>query len=76
MSLQIRQTAMCVAESRRDVADPNLIGRISVFDKNGKFLRTIGKTGTGPAEFGRRTRSSSIRGRLIVADRHNHRIRF
>ena len=26
-------------------------GRISVFDKNGKFLRTIGKTGTGPGEF-------------------------
>src|SRR5262245_40764146 len=36
-----------VAESHTDVTDPNLIGRISVFDKNGKFLRTIGKAGTG-----------------------------
>ena len=37
-----------VAESHTNVEDPNLVGRISVFDKSGKFLRTIGKTGTGP----------------------------
>src|SRR5262245_34323670 len=37
-----------VAESHTDVADPALVGRISVFDKNGTFLRVIGKTGTGP----------------------------
>jgi sugar lactone lactonase YvrE len=64
-----------VAESHRDVRDPNLIGRISVFDKHGKFLRTIGKTGTGPGEF--RTPHAlafDSQGRLIVADRHNHRI--
>ena len=29
-----------VAESHTDVTDPNLVGRISVFDKNGKFLRS------------------------------------
>ena len=66
-----------VAESHTDVADPNLIGRISVFDRNGKFLRTIGKAGTGPAEF--RTPHAlefDSRGRLIVADRHNHRIQI
>jgi DNA-binding beta-propeller fold protein YncE len=66
-----------VAESHTDVSDPNLIGRISVFDKNGKFLRTIGKAGTGPAEF--RTPHAlefDSRGRLIVADRHNHRIQI
>src|SRR5436190_12154247 len=40
-----------IAESHTDVTDPNLIGRITVFDKNGKYLRTIGKTGTGPGEF-------------------------
>jgi hypothetical protein len=40
-----------VAESHTDVADPNLVGRISVFDKTGKFLRVIGKAGTGPGEF-------------------------
>src|SRR5579872_2858013 len=66
-----------VAESHTDVADPNLVGRISVFDKNGKFLRIIGKTGTGPGEF--RTPHAlafDSQGRLVVADRHNHRIQL
>ncbi len=66
-----------VAESHTDVTDPNLIGRISVFNKNGKFLRTIGKAGTGPGEF--RTPHAlefDSKGRLIVADRHNHRIQI
>lgn len=66
-----------VAESHTDVRDPNLVGRISVFDKSGKFLRTIGKTGSGPGEF--RTPHALVfdsQGRLIVADRHNHRIQM
>jgi DNA-binding beta-propeller fold protein YncE len=66
-----------VAESHTNVEDPNLVGRISVFDRNGKFLRTIGKTGTGPGEF--RTPHMirfDSQGRLIVADRHNHRIQI
>jgi DNA-binding beta-propeller fold protein YncE len=66
-----------VAESHTDVTDPNLIGRISVFDKNGKFLRVLGKAGTGPGEF--RTPHAlefDSQGRLIVADRHNHRIQI
>jgi DNA-binding beta-propeller fold protein YncE len=66
-----------VAESHTDVEDPNLVGRISVFDRSGKFLRTIGKTGTGPGEF--RTPHALVfdsQGRLIVADRHNHRIQI
>ena len=64
-----------VAESHTDVTDPNLVGRISVFDRNGKFLRTIGRTGTGPGEF--RTPHAvefDSQGRLVVADRHNHRV--
>jgi DNA-binding beta-propeller fold protein YncE len=64
-----------IAESHTDVTDPNLVGRISVFDKTGKFLRVIGKAGTGPGEF--RTPHAiefDSRGRLVVADRHNHRI--
>lgn len=66
-----------IAESHTDVADPHLVGRISVFDKNGKFLRIIGKTGTGPGEF--RTPHAlefDSKGRLVVADRHNHRIQI
>ncbi len=66
-----------VAESHTDVTDPSLVGRISVFNKNGKFLRTIGKAGTGPGEF--RTAHAlefDSQGRLIVADRHNHRIQI
>jgi DNA-binding beta-propeller fold protein YncE len=64
-----------VAESHTDVTDPRLIGRISVFDKHGKFLRVLGTTGAGPGEF--RTPHAlefDSKGRLIVADRHNHRI--
>jgi sugar lactone lactonase YvrE len=66
-----------VSESHTNVEDPNLVGRISVFDRNGKFLRVIGKTGTGPGEF--RTPHMikfDSQGRLIVADRHNHRIQI
>jgi DNA-binding beta-propeller fold protein YncE len=66
-----------VAESHTNVEEPNLVGRISVFDRNGKFLRIIGKTGTGPGEF--RTPHAiefDSQGRLIVADRHNHRIQI
>ena len=66
-----------VAESHANVETPNLVGRISVFDRNGKFLRVIGKTGTGPGEF--RTPHAiefDSQGRLIVADRHNHRIQI
>ena len=64
-----------VAESHTDVADPNLVARISVFDRSGKFLRVIGRTGTGPGEF--RTPHGlawDSQGRLVVADRHNHRV--
>jgi DNA-binding beta-propeller fold protein YncE len=64
-----------VAESHTDVTDPNLVGRISVFDRTGRFLRTIGRTGMGPGEF--RTPHAvefDSQGRLIVMDRHNHRV--
>ena len=66
-----------VAESHMNVAAPNLVGRISVFDRDGKFLRVIGRAGTGPGEF--RTPHAvefDSQGRLIVADRHNHRIQI
>lgn len=64
-----------VGESHTDVTDPNLVGRISVFDKTGRFLPVIGKTGSGSGEF--RTPHAlafDSQSRLVVADRHNHRI--
>jgi DNA-binding beta-propeller fold protein YncE len=64
-----------IAESHTDVTTTGLIGRISVFDRSGRFLRTLGKAGTGPGEF--RTPHAiefDSQGRLVVADRHNHRI--
>jgi DNA-binding beta-propeller fold protein YncE len=66
-----------VAESHTSVNDPYLVGRISVFDRNGHFLRVIGRTGTGPGEF--RTPHAldfDSQGRVVVADRHNHRIQI
>jgi DNA-binding beta-propeller fold protein YncE len=66
-----------VAESHTDVTDPNLVGRISVFDKNGKFRRSFGKAGMAPGEF--RTPHAlefDSQGRLVVADRHNHRVQI
>jgi DNA-binding beta-propeller fold protein YncE len=66
-----------VAESHTDVEDPNLVGRISVFDREGNYLRSMGRAGTGPGEF--RTPHALVfdsQGRLIVADRHNHRIQI
>jgi sugar lactone lactonase YvrE len=59
------------------VTDPNLVGRISVFDKNGKFRRSFGKAGVAPGEF--RTPHAlefDSQGRLLVADRHNHRVQI
>src|SRR4051812_13608223 len=66
-----------VSESHTDVTAADLVARISVFDRNGKFLRQFGKAGTGPGEF--RTPHAlefDSKGRLIVADRHNHRIQI
>jgi DNA-binding beta-propeller fold protein YncE len=54
---------------------PGTVGRISVFSKDGKFIRSFGKFGSGPGEF--RTPHAMVfdqRGRLIVADRGNVRL--
>ena len=64
-----------VAESHTPVTDPDLIGRVSVFDRRGSFLRSIGNSGTAQGEL--RTPHAiefDSQGRLIVADRHNHRL--
>jgi len=56
-------------------AEPSTVARISVFAKDGKFLRSFGKLGSGPAEF-RTPHDIAIddKGRLFVADRGNHRV--
>jgi len=49
--------------------------RVSVFDKNGKFLKTFGKLGKGPGELDApHTIAMDSRGRLFVGDRNNNRI--
>jgi DNA-binding beta-propeller fold protein YncE len=66
-----------VAESHTDLDDPKVVGRISVFDKSGKFIKSFGKLGSGPGEF--KTPHGLVfdsKGRLIVADRANHRIQI
>jgi len=67
-----------VAESHTNLeTTPNAVARISIFDKNGKFIKSFGKLGSGPGEF--RTPHGMVfdsKGRLIVADRGNHRLQI
>lgn len=58
-------------------ATPETVSRIVKFSKDGKFIKTFGKWGSGPGEF--RTPHSiafDSRGRLFVADRGNVRIQI
>ncbi|HTQ73615.1 MAG TPA: peptidyl-alpha-hydroxyglycine alpha-amidating lyase family protein [Burkholderiales bacterium] len=56
-------------------AKPGTVARISVFSRDGKFIRSFGKLGSGPAEF--KTPHDIFideEDRLFVADRGNHRV--
>ena len=58
-------------------APAGTVARISRFTKDGKYLRSFGKLGSGPAEF--KTPHDMVmdpQGRLLVADRGNHRIQM
>jgi sugar lactone lactonase YvrE len=58
-------------------AAPDTVARISVFSRDGKFIRSWGKLGSGPGEF--RTPHSlafDSRNRLFVADRGNTRLQL
>ena len=56
---------------------PTANARIVKFDKNGKFLKTWGKKGTGVGEFDCvHTLAFDSRGRLFVGDRQNNRIQI
>lgn len=51
------------------------VGRISKFDKTGKFLKSFGHWGAGPVEFKTpHDLAMDDQGRLIVADRGNMRV--
>lgn len=55
----------------------NTNARIVKFDKNGKFIKTWGKKGTGPGEFDTpHSLAMDSRGRLFVADRNNNRLQI
>ena len=58
-------------------APPDTVARVSRFTKAGKFIKSFGKWGSGPAEF--RTPhdiAMDSQGRLFVADRGNMRIQI
>ncbi len=56
---------------------PTANARIMKFDKNGKFLKTWGKKGTGIGEFDCvHTLAFDSQGRLFVGDRQNNRIQI
>lgn len=56
---------------------PRSNARILKFDKNGKFLKTWGKMGTGQSEFDQpHSLAFDSKGRLFVADRSNNRIQI
>ena len=51
--------------------------RIMKFDKDGKFIKTWGRKGMGPAEFDViHTLAFDSRGRLFVGDRQNNRVQI
>jgi len=51
--------------------------RVSKFSKDGRFIKTWGKNGTGPGEFNSpHTIALDSRGRVFVGDRSNNRIQI
>lgn len=58
-------------------AQPETVSRISKFTKDGKFIKSFGKLGSGPGEFrGPHDLAMDAEGRLFVADRGNMRIQI
>ena len=58
-------------------APPETVARIVKFDKDGNFIKSWGRLGTGPGEFMTpHGMAFDSRGRLFVADRGNNRIQI
>jgi sugar lactone lactonase YvrE len=56
---------------------PTTVSRISHFSKDGKFIRSWGRLGSGPGEFKTpHALAYDSRGRLVVADRGNNRVQI
>jgi hypothetical protein len=63
--------------AQASTAPPETVARISKFTKDGKFVTSFGKLGSGPGEF--RTPhdiTMDPNGRLFIADRGNNRIQI
>jgi len=51
--------------------------RVQKFDKNGKFIKSWGHTGSGPGEFNApHTIALDSKGRVLIGDRNNNRIQI
>ena len=58
-------------------APPDTVSRISRFSKDGRFIKSFGKFGTGPGEFrNAHDIAMDAEGRLFVADRGNMRVQI
>jgi sugar lactone lactonase YvrE len=56
-------------------APADTVARISRFTRDGKYIRSFGRLGSGPAQFKTpHDLAMDPQGRLLVADRGNHRI--
>jgi DNA-binding beta-propeller fold protein YncE len=63
--------------AQRPNAKPDTVSRISKFDRNGKFIKSFGKFGSGPGEFRLvHDLALDLQGWLFVADRGNMRIQI
>jgi len=58
-------------------APPDTVARISRFNKDGKFIKSFGKYGSGPGDFSTpHDIAMDAKGRLFVADRGNNRVQI
>jgi len=62
---------------QQPTAPADTVARISRFTKDGKFIRSFGRLGSGPVEFKTpHDIAMDSQGRLLVADRGNYRIQI
>jgi sugar lactone lactonase YvrE len=63
--------------SGRPDAPPDTVARVSKFTRDGKFVKSFGRFGSGPGEFSTpHDLTLDAQGRLFVADRGNNRVQI